>query len=124
MAAVFGALAVIAGAFLAHQLKAIMPGRALEVYDTAVRYQFYHVFALLATGILGEKFPRYWIARAGTSFMAGIILFCGSLYIISALITADRSVPAALGILTPLGGAGFILGWILLAFAVWKGRPV
>ena len=52
MAAVFGALAVIAGALLAHQLKQKMPPAAVEVYETAVRYQFYHVFALLACGIL------------------------------------------------------------------------
>ena len=59
MAAILGALAVIAGAMLAHQLKQKMPESALEIYETAVRYQFYHVFALLATGILSEKFHRH-----------------------------------------------------------------
>ena len=122
MAAVFGALAVVAGAMLAHQLKQSMPEKAQEIYETAVRYQFYHVFALLATGILAEQLNGRRIALAGACFVAGIFLFCGSLYIISALLTFDRSVPVALGILTPLGGVGFILGWIFLGWSVWKGR--
>ena len=122
IAAILGALAVIAGAFFAHQLKAKMPERALEIYDTAVRYQFYHVFALLAAGLLTERYQGSWMNRAGICFIAGIVLFSGSLYFISALMTAGSAIPVALGILTPLGGLGFILGWILLAVAVWKGR--
>jgi uncharacterized membrane protein YgdD (TMEM256/DUF423 family) len=124
IAAVLGALAVIAGAFLAHQLKSMMPEKAVEVYDTAVRYQFYHVYALLAVGIISEKFKGPWMRRAGICFTTGIILFSGSLYIISSLLTAGLSVPAYLGILTPLGGAGFILGWIFLAYAVRRGPAV
>jgi uncharacterized membrane protein YgdD (TMEM256/DUF423 family) len=99
-----------------------MPEAALDVYEVAVRYQFYHVFALLATGILSEKFHGSWMNRAGTSFIAGILLFSGSLYIISALMTSGLAIPSALGILTPLGGVGFILGWICLSIAVLKGR--
>jgi len=124
IAAVLGALAVIAGAFLAHQLKSKMPEKALEVYDTAVRYQFYHVYALLTVGIINEKFQGPWMRRAGICFTTGILLFSGSLYIISALLTAGLSVPVYLGILTPLGGTGFILGWIFLAYAVRKGFSV
>ena len=121
-ASITGAMAVVAGAMLAHQLKHRMPEAALEVYEVAVRYQFYHVFALLATGILSEKFHGSWMNRAGTSFIAGILLFSGSLYIISALMTSGLAIPVALGILTPLGGVGFILGWICLSIAVLKGR--
>ena len=121
-ASVAGATAVIAGALLSHQLKKTMPEAALDVFDTAVRYQFYHVFALLATGILTERTNGPWANRAGTCFIAGILLFCGSLYIISAMMTAAIPVPAALGILTPLGGAAFIFGWILLGTAILKGR--
>jgi uncharacterized membrane protein YgdD (TMEM256/DUF423 family) len=121
-AAIAGALAVIFGALLAHQLKNRMPESALEVYEVAVRYQFYHVFALLVTGILSEQFPGVWINRAGSLFIAGILLFSGSLYIISTLMTKGIMVPAALGICTPLGGIGFIGGWISLSIAVLKGR--
>jgi uncharacterized membrane protein YgdD (TMEM256/DUF423 family) len=120
LAAIFGALGVIAGAMLAHPLKHRMPETALEIYETAVRYQFYHVFALLAAGILSERFPGSSIQRAGYCFIAGILLFSGSLYIISALITAGNSVPKGLGICTPLGGLGFILGWAFLSLAVWR----
>ena len=122
LASIFGALAVIAGAMLAHQLKHLMPGSALEIYDIAVRYQVYHVFALLAAGILSEKFPGSWITRAGICFIVGIILFSGSLYIISVLTTIGNTVPFFLGTMTPIGGIGFILGWIFLAIAVGRGR--
>ena len=122
LAAVFGAFAVIAGAFLAHQLKQKMPPAAIEVYETAVRYQFYHVFALLACGILAEKFAGAQIKRAGIFFIWGIFLFCGSLYSISGLISNDISVPIVLGILTPVGGFSFILGWVFLTLAISTER--
>jgi uncharacterized membrane protein YgdD (TMEM256/DUF423 family) len=121
-AAIAGALAVGSGAMLAHQLKHNMPEAALEVYEVAVRYQFYHVFALLMAGILCERFPGSWMNRAGSCFIAGMLLFCGSLYLISALMTNGIAIPAVLGICTPLGGLGFIMGWISLSIAILKGR--
>jgi uncharacterized membrane protein YgdD (TMEM256/DUF423 family) len=121
-AAFAGAAAVILGAMLAHTLRIGMPQAALEVFETAVRYQFYHVFALLATGILSERFYGSWMNRAGTCFIAGIVLFCGSLYLISAMMATGSPVPIALGILTPVGGVGFILGWVFLGIAVLRGR--
>jgi uncharacterized membrane protein YgdD (TMEM256/DUF423 family) len=121
-AAVFGALAVIAGAFLAHQLKQKMLPAAVEVYETAVRYQFYHVFALLACGILAEKFAGNQIRRAGVFFTAGILLFSGSLYSISGLMSNNIPVPLILGILTPVGGLSFILGWVFLTVAISTER--
>src|SRR5215475_4554465 len=99
-----------------------MPDSALEVYETAIRYQFYHVFALLATGILSERYPGTWMNRAGSFFIAGILLFSGSLYIISTLMTKGIAIPIALGICTPLGGIGFIGGWLSLSVAILKGR--
>lgn len=122
MAGIFGGLSVVAGAFLAHQLKQQMPPAAIEVYDTAVRYQFYHVFALLSVGILSERFGGAWMNWAGKCFIAGILLFSGSLFIISVLMTIGHSVPVPLGICTPLGGLGYILGWIFLTIAVSRGR--
>jgi len=99
-----------------------MPPAAIEVYETAVRYQFYHVFALLACGILAEKFAGAQIKRAGIFFIWGIFLFCGSLYSISGLISNDISVPIVLGILTPVGGFSFILGWVFLTLAISTER--
>jgi uncharacterized membrane protein YgdD (TMEM256/DUF423 family) len=121
-ATVFGALAVMAGAFLAHQLKQKMTTAAIEIYETAVRYQFYHVFALLACGILAEKFTGIQIRRAGVFFIVGILLFSGSLYSISGLITSDIPVPFILGILTPAGGLSLILGWVFLTLAIRSER--
>ena len=121
-ASIAGLLSVIFGAFLAHQLKQRMPASAVDVFETAVRYQFYHVFALLATGILHEKFNAPWTGRAGNCFIAGTILFCGSLYVIALLISNGYTVPVLLGICTPLGGLGFLLGWIFLTIAVWTGK--
>jgi Uncharacterized small membrane protein len=121
-ASIAGMLSVILGAFLAHQLKQRMPASAVDVFETAVRYQFYHVFALLATGILCEKFKTSWTVRAGNCFIAGIILFCGSLYVIALLMSNGYTVPVSLGICTPLGGLGFLLGWIFLTIGVWTGK--
>ena len=121
-ACVLGALSVIAGAMLAHQLRHLMQVEALEIYEIAVRYQFYHVFALLATGILSERFTGSAINRAGNCFIVGIILFSGSLYCISALLTEGKTIPFILGLLTPAGGFLFILGWIFLGIAVWQKR--
>jgi uncharacterized membrane protein YgdD (TMEM256/DUF423 family) len=121
-AAAFGALAVIAGAFLAHQLKQKMPLSAIDVYETAVRYQFYHVFALMACGILTEKFSGVQIKLAGIFFISGILLFSGSLYLVSGLLSNGGSVPFVLGILTPLGGFSFILGWVFLTLAISTKR--
>jgi len=121
-ASIAGLLAVISGAMLAHQLKQQMPAAALEVYEVAVRYQFYHVFALLMAGMLSERFPGSWMNLAGSCFIAGILLFCGSLYLISAMMTNGITVPVVLGICTPLGGLGFIVGWISMTVAVLRGR--
>jgi uncharacterized membrane protein YgdD (TMEM256/DUF423 family) len=121
-AAFLGMLAVIAGAFLAHQLKQKMPPAAVEIYETAVRYQFYHVFALLACGILAEKYTGIQIRRAGIFFTVGILLFSGSLYAISGFISNDVSVPFMLGILTPAGGFSFIMGWVFLTIAIRTER--
>jgi uncharacterized membrane protein YgdD (TMEM256/DUF423 family) len=121
-AGIAGGIAVLLGALAAHALKDRLPPTGLDVFETAVRYQFYHVFALLASGILSERFPGKWMNRAGSCFIGGILLFSGSLYMIAALMAAGTSVPAGVGILTPVGGVFFILGWIFFSIAVLKGR--
>ncbi|MDP4249775.1 MAG: DUF423 domain-containing protein [Bacteroidota bacterium] len=121
-AAIAGGIAVILGALVTHQLRQRMPENALEVFETGVRYQFYHVFALLATGILSERFPGKWMNRAGSCFIGGTLLFSGSLYMISSLLSVGTSIPMSLGVLTPVGGSLFILGWIFFSVAILKGR--
>ncbi len=86
-ASILGAIAVILGAFGAHGLKQILPLESVATFETGVRYQFYHVFALLAAGVLFERFKSKWIKYAGYAFIIGILLFSGSLYLLTLLKT-------------------------------------
>ncbi len=114
-AAIFGALGVALGAFGAHALHDfLVKSDKVQVFETAVRYQFYHVFALLAVGILMYYGQSKLLTYSGYAFIIGIILFSGSLYALTATGISK------LGMITPLGGLSFILGWILLAIAVSK----
>lgn len=117
--ALFGCLAVILGAFGAHALKAILSPDQQEVFETAVRYQFYHSFALLATGVIYGSFSNKQLRLASSFFMSGTILFSGSLYIMIFLITKGMSLGPA-GVITPIGGLALILGWIFLIAGILK----
>ena len=119
IAALTGALSVMLGAFAAHGLKILLSVDNLQVFETAVRYQFYHVFALLAVGILYKEFPGKLMRWAGNLFVAGIILFSGSLYLLCYVKHAEMPLNW-LGAITPFGGAGFIAGWIMLFLGVVK----
>lgn len=122
IAAFLGALSVALGAFGAHALKGMVSDHAVATFETAVRYQFYHAFALMITGILYGSFPFKTIIWAGRSFIAGIILFSGSLYIISLMQAAVKPGYGWIGAITPLGGLFFITGWILLFISFFKKK--
>ncbi|HVM87156.1 MAG TPA: DUF423 domain-containing protein [Puia sp.] len=120
-AALSGALSVMLGAFAAHQLKTTLPVEAVAIFETGVRYQFYHALALLISGLAYEKFSVKWIHAAGNCFITGIILFSGSLYALAFLRTNnDISAVKFIGPVTPLGGLFFIAGWLLLFFAALR----
>jgi len=115
-AAVFGALAVIFGAFGAHALEELLvsTGR-LDTYETAVNYHFYHSLALLLIGVLYHLFPeKKRLNYSAIFFIVGILIFSGSLYILC------LSQLTWLGAITPLGGLSFILGWVMLLFSFGK----
>jgi uncharacterized membrane protein YgdD (TMEM256/DUF423 family) len=116
-ACILGALAVILGAFGAHALKEKLTAAQLQIFETGVRYHFYHVFALLVTAILYKEYPVKLLLWAGNLFICGIILFSGSLYF---LIIAEGM--KKLGIITPIGGACFIAGWLLLGAGIFKKK--
>ncbi|GAC1385520.1 MAG: DUF423 domain-containing protein [Ginsengibacter sp.] len=116
--AFFALIAVILGAFGAHSLKAIFPEKAIIIYETGVRYQFYHSIALLICGMIYREFANKFTVLAGRFFTAGIILFSGSLYFLTFLIGAHNDSLNWVGILTPIGGVFFITGWVLLILAV------
>lgn len=111
------ALAVAAGAYAAHGSSLMTAGQA-DWLAKAARYQMYHAFALLAVAGAISRWPQQsrLLQVAGWLFLAGILLFCGSLYLLA--FTGMHS-----GYVTPAGGLAFILGWLLLAAAVWMKRP-
>ncbi len=119
-AAVLGALAVILGAFGAHKLKELVPPETVSTFQTGVTYQFYHVFALIATGILFSHVPGNQLIWACRCFIIGIILFSGSLYLMTLLKTTGNVGLKGIGIITPVGGVFFIAGWICLLAGVLK----
>jgi uncharacterized membrane protein YgdD (TMEM256/DUF423 family) len=117
IAALLGGLSVALGAFAAHQLKAIVSADVLQIFETAVKYQVYHALALLAVGILLQQFPVKQLRWAGNLFIAGIILFSGSLYLLCYV--KHLEIPATwVGAITPLGGLCFIAGWVLMAVGI------
>ena len=119
----FAAIAVILGAFGAHALKAVMAPDKLLVFETGVRYHFYHSFALMLTGILYPSFPNKQLNLAISCFITGIVLFSGSLYAISLLSINGGSI-GPVGILTPIGGVFFILGWAMIVVSVATYKPM
>jgi uncharacterized membrane protein YgdD (TMEM256/DUF423 family) len=113
--ALLGATAVALGAFGAHGLKARVTADLLVVFETAARYHLVHALAIVAVAWAADRFPGSCAAAAGWLFVAGILLFSGSLYLM--VLTGAR----ALGAITPLGGLALIAGWIALALAPFLG---
>jgi len=107
-------LAVALGAFGAHGLHHIVTDAALQTWETAAQYHFYHALALLLIGILIRDYPRAMIA--GRFMLAGIVLFSGSLYLMA--LTQIK----ILGAITPLGGLCFLLGWLWLVKIFWPAK--
>ncbi|MBA3829131.1 MAG: DUF423 domain-containing protein [Taibaiella sp.] len=120
--ALLGGLAVILGAFGAHSLKQILTPDQVQVFETGVRYNFYHCFALLAAGILYSSFPFANIRWGTLFFIIGIILFSGSLYLFPVLEAKGFGIPVIGRLITPLGGLFFILGWLELFLSIIKKK--
>jgi uncharacterized membrane protein YgdD (TMEM256/DUF423 family) len=116
LGSILGGLAVALGAFGAHALEARLDADALSTFETGVRYQMYHALALLAVTVAITRWPDSDLpSAAGWLFVAGIVLFSGSLYLLS--LTGTRW----LGAIAPLGGIAFIAGWACLALSAWRG---
>lgn len=111
-------LCVVLGALGAHWLKAMLTANMLTNFQIGVQYHFYHAIGLILVGLAMDRFPQ---ARAlkfsGILMMAGIILFSGTLYVVS--LTGWRG----LGMVAPLGGSSYMASWLLLAYAAWKHKP-
>jgi uncharacterized membrane protein YgdD (TMEM256/DUF423 family) len=117
-AGVAGFTGVALGAFAAHGLKASLAPEMLAAFETGVRYQMYHVFALFAAAWGWARWQRKAFSAAGILFVIGIVIFSGSLYLLA--LTNTRS----LGMVTPLGGLAFLAGWFCLIAGAWRAaRP-
>lgn len=110
--ALAGASAVLLGAFGAHALRGAIDPSHAQIWETAVKYQFWHALAL---GLAAAGAPRTrWRGAAVCAFAAGIVLFSGSLYLLA------LGAPDWVGIVTPFGGIALVLGWIALGFAMYR----
>jgi uncharacterized membrane protein YgdD (TMEM256/DUF423 family) len=117
LGAVFMMLGVAAGAFGAHALESYFEKlpHLESTFQTAVRYHLLHGLGLFAVAWVASKWPGNLVNASGYLIVAGIVIFSGSLYLLSATDTRW------LGAITPLGGVAFIAGWILLAISIWRG---
>jgi len=113
--ALLGALGIILGALGAHTFKDVMTAKEFEIYHTAVFYQMIHVIAILAVNAF-HQIPKVMKTMVSHTFLTGIILFSGSLYMISLQIIDASSI----WWVTPLGGIFLILGWLMLTLAFIK----
>ncbi|WP_460097691.1 DUF423 domain-containing protein [Pseudomonas sp. S3_C01] len=114
LAAFFGFTGVALGAFAAHALKSRLSAEYLTIFHTGVTYQLVHTLALLGVALLATHIPGRIVTWAGVSFVVGILLFSGSLYLLT--LTGISK----LGIITPLGGVAFLIGWVCLGLAAWR----
>ena len=108
------ALATLCGAFGAHALKAQLTPERLQLWETAVRYQFFQSLGLLGVGVTLRSLEGGALRLAAALIVAGTVVFCGSLYALA------FGAPRPLGLLTPLGGLAWIGGWLLFAYGVWR----
>lgn len=118
LASLSGFIAVALGAFGAHGLKSIAPPHLIEIFNLGVEYQFYHTFAIIAAAFAAHWIKSKLLDWAVYLFLAGIVLFSGSLYLYT--LTGVKWV----GPITPMGGGCLLVGWLLLAVAVWRDRVV
>ena len=114
LAASFGFTGVALGAFAAHGLKSRLTPEYLAIFHTGVTYQLVHTLALFGVALLATQIQGRLVTWAGISFTVGILLFSGSLYLLT---TTGIS---KLGIITPFGGLAFLVGWVCLGLAAWR----
>lgn len=114
LGAIFGFLAVAAGAFGAHALEARLTPDRMELFQLAARYQMYHALALIGAAYAAGRWPGGSVHLAGWAFVVGVLIFCGTIYVLA------FGGPRWLGAVTPIGGMAFLIGWAALATAAFR----
>ena len=114
LAGILLALATAAGAFGAHSLKAVLAPERLQLWETAVRYQFFQALGLLGVGLTLRTLEAGALRSAALLIILGVVLFSGSLYALA------LGAPRLLGALTPVGGLAWVAGWLLFAYGAWR----
>lgn len=114
LAGILLALATAAGAFGAHSLKAVLAPERLQLWETAVRYQFFQALGLLGVGLTLRTLEAGALRSAALLIILGVVLFSGSLYALA------LGAPRLLGAVTPVGGLAWIAGWLLFAYGAWR----
>ena len=117
-----GAIAVILGALGAHALQSLIMPEQLQSFETGVKYQVYHTLAIMLVIILNDRLKLKYLKFAAYSFITGIFLFSGSIYLLSTRNLLGIENWTFLGPITPIGGLAFICGWIFIFISGWKMR--
>ena len=118
---ILAALSVALGAFGAHGLQHLVASDRVELFEIGVRYQFYHAFALIITGMISRHFAKAPLQLAKWSFVLGIVFFSGSLYLLT--VSEVFGLPTELlGPITPIGGVAFLIGWGSILVATFRKR--
>ena len=120
LGALLAGITIAMGALGAHALKDILNATQLQTYETAVRYQMYHVFALLLIGILQNQYPQLTLSICKKLVLVGMLLFGGSIYIVLFLTHVSVPIPFWIYLITPLGGLCYISSWLLLAAKLYR----
>jgi uncharacterized membrane protein YgdD (TMEM256/DUF423 family) len=120
LGAFLAGITIAMGALGAHALKDILNAAQLQTYETAVRYQMYHVFALLLIGILQNQYPQLTLGICKKLVLVGMLLFGGSIYFVLFLTQVSVPIPFWIYLITPLGGLCYISSWLLLAAKLYR----
>ena len=120
LGALLAGITIAMGALGAHALKDILNATQLQTYETAVRYQMYHAFALLLLGILQNQYPQLTLSICKKLVLVGMVLFGGSIYLVLFLTHVAVPIPFWIYLITPLGGLCYISSWLLLAAKLYR----
>lgn len=120
LGALLAGITIAMGALGAHALKDILTAAQLQTYETAVRYQLFHVFALFVIGILQNQYPQLSLGICTKLVLVGMLLFGGSIYLVLFLSHIAVPIPFWIYLITPLGGLCYISSWLLLAIKLYR----